>query len=135
LKTLTTITIQFDNILIKEEMKSPLNISPGTIFILGATPFSSSYDIQDYRMAEDMTKAMNYEVVNPINIHDGVDMPTLYTEYHLVADWICFLAKTDKIVTINSYEQCPIASKMLKMAHTMGKTVIPADKFFQYIKA
>jgi hypothetical protein len=112
-------------------MKSPLNILPGTIFILGATGFDSAFDIQEYQIAEDMTKAMNHEVINPINILDGIDAPAPYRDTDLLADWICYLAKCEKVVTINSYEQSPLSNKILKIAQSMGKEVILADKFFK----
>jgi hypothetical protein len=116
-------------------MKSPLNISQGTIFILGATGFDSAYSLQDYRTAEDMTKSLKFEVVNPINILDGIDQSARYSDYDLMADWICYMAKCDKILTLSSYEQSPLANRILKIAQSMGKEVILADKFFQNIKA
>jgi hypothetical protein len=116
-------------------MKSPLNILPGTIFILGATGFDSAFDIQEYQMAQDMTNAMNFDVINPMDILDGVDAPRPYTDKDLLADWVCYLAKCEKVVTLNSYEQSPLSNKILKIAQSMGKEVILADKFFKNIKA
>lgn len=114
-------------------MKSPLNTSPGTIFILGATPLDKFYDRQEYQIAHDKTVAMNYEAVNPIEILEGVDPKFPYLEYELLADWICYLAKCDKVLTLNSYEQSLIGNKILKIAQSMGKEVMLAEKFFKHI--
>jgi hypothetical protein len=111
---------------------NPLHINEETVFLVGPSYFESCYDAQEFALAEEKCKAMNYKVVNPTRILEHSDV-VISSGAEVLNVQTSYLAMCTKIVTLKGFEESRNAMRLLAIGRQLEKEVIHHSNFFKNV--
>jgi hypothetical protein len=106
------------------------DIKSGTHFICG--PFNEKVDInqvfKDFAAKEEVINSFGINTYNPVEFYRQMGSDGFRIK-HFLNIQVAFLAMCEKVVTLDEWDNCPEANKIVDIARIMGKEVVSFSAF------
>jgi hypothetical protein len=111
---------------------NPIFITEETVFLVGPSTLEAGFDAQEFALAEEKCRAMNFEVVNPTRILEHTDR-VVASASDVLNVQSSYLAMCSKIVTLKGFEESRNAMRLLAIGRQLEKEVIHYSNFFKNV--
>lgn len=106
------------------------DVKANTHFLCG--PFNEKVDLdatfKEFALREEVINSFGVPTHNPVEFYRAMGADGLFiSQFFNVL--VAHMVMCPKVITLHDWETCPVAKKIIEIAHILGKEVISYDAF------